>query len=122
MSLLSPHTGQTHVSGKSLNSVPAFIPAFSFPTFGLYIYLHTPHSYFSPFSLFSVIKFLYPKNSAAITISKNDKAFQIPLSNNIIAKRNGKYGIISFKDGNVIEKFICGEEDIAKLKEIINKG
>ena len=84
MSLLSPHTGQTHVSGKSLNSVPDFIPAFSFPTFGLYIYLHCKHSYDS-FPVLSGAKFLYPATIATITISKNESAFQIPLSHIIIA-------------------------------------
>ena len=44
---------------------------------GLYIYLQTPHSYFSPFSSFNIKKFLYPKNNAAITISKYDKALKL---------------------------------------------
>ena len=38
-----------------------------------------------PISCFSFIKFLYPIAIVAITINKNDNAFQIPLSNNITA-------------------------------------
>ena len=61
-----------------------FIPAFSFPNLGLYIYLHSIHSYLW-FSDLSDWKFLYPSPNATITISKNDNAFHIPLSNKITA-------------------------------------
>lgn len=43
-------------------------------------------------------------------------------TNNIIAKKNLKYGIISFKDGSIVEKFVYDDNNISKLKEIINKG
>jgi len=35
ISFPSPQTGLTQFSGKSSNSVPGLIPAFSFPDFGL---------------------------------------------------------------------------------------
>lgn len=85
MSFPSPHTGHTQSSGKSSNGVPGFTPAFSFPNFGLYIYLHCVHSYLWLADPFSALKFLYPNPKATITISKNDNAFHIPLSINITA-------------------------------------
>jgi len=39
---------------------------------------------------------------------------------NIIAKKNGFYGIISIKSGDIIENFKYGEENIDELLKIIN--
>lgn len=38
----------------------------------------------------------------------------------IIAKKDGKYGIISYKDGSIVEKFEYSEEDKNKLLEMIH--
>lgn len=39
-------------------------------------------------------------------------------SNSIVANKNGKYGIISFKDGSIIEEFIYEE---TQIEEVIHK-
>ena len=40
--------------------------------------------------------------------------------NYIVAKKNSKYGIISFKDGTIIEDFIYDETEIDKVLKLLN--
>ena len=42
--------------------------------------------------------------------------------NSIIAKKNGLYGIISIKDGSVIEEFNYKEEGLEMLLDILDNG
>ncbi|MBR3161553.1 MAG: hypothetical protein IKF19_02330, partial [Bacilli bacterium] len=41
-------------------------------------------------------------------------------ASSIIAKKGDKYGIISYKDGKVVEKFSYDEDEIMKLLDIIS--